>query len=183
MYNNVRQKILPYDRIFVAPKSFTCKTFFLIRSIAYENLRLTANNHNTSQQHSNNYDFLIRTLSHLKIRMWESSISTFRCLLTVSHHSPGSNSGADEKVASDLGLGAGSCRALQIAQTLTPDESRHRPNLIEKTKIIEISIFRIAELRTNIECELFRKLAFDLKFGGFPHYHIICITSNSCEFM
>ena len=28
MFDNVRQKILPYDRIFVAPKSFTCKTFF-----------------------------------------------------------------------------------------------------------------------------------------------------------
>ena len=38
MYANVRQKILPYDRIFVAPKSFTCKTFF--SSIAYENLML-----------------------------------------------------------------------------------------------------------------------------------------------
>ena len=75
MYNNVRQKILPYDRVFVAPKSFTCKTFFKVRSIAYENLRLTANNHGTSRQHSNNYDFLIRTLSHLKIRMWESSIT------------------------------------------------------------------------------------------------------------
>ena len=75
MYANVRQKILPYDKIVVAPKSFTCKTFFLIRSIAYENLRLTTNNHDTSRQHSNNYDFLIRTLSHLKIRMWESSIT------------------------------------------------------------------------------------------------------------
>ena len=75
MYNNVRQKILPYDRIFVAPKGFTCKTFFYIRSIAYENLRLTANNHDTSRQHSNNYGFLIRTLSHLQIRMWESSIT------------------------------------------------------------------------------------------------------------
>ena len=85
MYNMLRQhirqcttmfaqKILPYDRIFVAPKRFTCKTFFYIRSIAYENLRLTANNHDTSRQHSNNYGFLIRTLSHLKIRMWESSI-------------------------------------------------------------------------------------------------------------
>ena len=74
MFNNVRQKILPYDRIFVAPKSFT-RNFFLIRSIAYENLRLTTNNHDTSRQHSNNYDFLIRTLSHLKIRMWESSIT------------------------------------------------------------------------------------------------------------
>ena len=62
MYNNVRQKILPYDRIVVAPKRFTCKTFFLIRSIAYENLRLTANNLDTSRQHSNNYYFLIRTL-------------------------------------------------------------------------------------------------------------------------
>ena len=28
IYANVCQKILPYDRIFVAPKSFTCKTFF-----------------------------------------------------------------------------------------------------------------------------------------------------------
>ena len=28
MYANIRQKILPYDRILVAPKSFTCKTFF-----------------------------------------------------------------------------------------------------------------------------------------------------------
>ena len=73
MYN---KKWLPYDSIFVAPKSFTCKTFFLIRSIAYENLRLTANNHDKSRQHTNNYDLLIRTLSHLKIRMWETSIST-----------------------------------------------------------------------------------------------------------
>ena len=75
MYNNVRQKILPYDRIFVAPKSFTCKTFFLIRSIVYENLRLTANNRDKSRQHTKTYDFLIRTLSHLKIRMWETSIT------------------------------------------------------------------------------------------------------------
>ena len=84
MYNNVRQKILPYDRIFVAPKSFTCKTFFLIRSIAYENVRLTANNHDTSRQHSNNYDFLIRTLSHLNICMWESSIRNWRKITYVS---------------------------------------------------------------------------------------------------
>ena len=88
MYNNVRQKKLPYDRIFVAPKSFTCKTFFKIRSIAYENLRLTANNHDTLRQHSNNYDFLIRTLSHLKIRMWESSITGSRlnnwCRIEIS---------------------------------------------------------------------------------------------------
>ena len=48
------KKWLPYDSIFVAPKSFTCKTFFLIRSIAYENLRLTANNHDKSWQHTNN---------------------------------------------------------------------------------------------------------------------------------
>ena len=81
MFDNVRQKILPYDRIFVALKSFTCKTFFKIRSIAYENLRLTANNHDTSRQHSNNYDFLIRTLSHLKIRTWETSI---RCCPTAN---------------------------------------------------------------------------------------------------
>ena len=74
MFDNVRQKLLPYDRIFVAPKSFTCKTFFLIRSIAYENLRLTANNRDKSRQHTKNCDFLIRTLSHLKIRMWETSI-------------------------------------------------------------------------------------------------------------
>ena len=74
MHANVRQKILPYDRIFVAPKSFTCKSFFLIRSSAYENLRLTANNRDKSRQHTKNYDFLIRTLSHLKIRMWETSI-------------------------------------------------------------------------------------------------------------
>ena len=78
MYANVRQKILPYDRIFVAPKSFTCKTFFLIRSIAYENLRLTANNRDKSRQHTKNYDYLIRTLSHLKIRMWETSINILR---------------------------------------------------------------------------------------------------------
>ena len=75
MYNNVRQKILPYDKIFVAPKSFTCKTFFWIRSIAYENLRLTANNRDKSWQHTKNYDFLIRTLSHLKIRMWETTFT------------------------------------------------------------------------------------------------------------
>ena len=75
MFDNVRQKLLPYDSIFVAPKSFTWKTFFLIRSIAYENLRLTANNRENPRQSTKNYDFLIRTLSHLKIRMWESSIS------------------------------------------------------------------------------------------------------------
>ena len=74
MFDNVRQKLLPYDIIFVAPKSFTWKTFFLIRSIAYENLRLTANNRENPRQSTKNYDFLIRTLSHLKIRMWESSI-------------------------------------------------------------------------------------------------------------
>ena len=76
MYANARQQILPYDRFFVAPKSFTCKTFFLIRSIAYENLRLTANNRDKSRQHTKSYDFLISsTLSHLKIRMWETSIT------------------------------------------------------------------------------------------------------------
>ena len=74
MFDNVRQKWLPYDRIVVAPKGFTCKTFFFIRSIAYENLRLTSNNRDKSRQHTKNYDFLIRTLSHLKIRMWEISI-------------------------------------------------------------------------------------------------------------
>ena len=79
MYANVPPKILPYDRIFVAPKSFTCKTFFLIRSIAYENLRLTAINRDKSRQHTKNYDFLIRTLSHPQIRMWETSI------MLVSH--------------------------------------------------------------------------------------------------
>ena len=74
MFDNVRQKRLPYDSIFVAPKSFTWKTFFKIRSITYENLRLTANNRENLRQPTKNYDFLIRTLSHLKIRMWESSI-------------------------------------------------------------------------------------------------------------
>ena len=58
------------------PKVLHVKLFFLIRSIAYENLRLTANNREKSRQHTKNYDFLIRTLSHLKIRMWETSIRT-----------------------------------------------------------------------------------------------------------
>ena len=62
MYSNGRQKILPYDRIFVAPKIFTCKTFYWIRSIVYENLRLTANNRDKLRQHTKNYDFLSRTL-------------------------------------------------------------------------------------------------------------------------
>ena len=34
---------------------------------------------------------------------------------------------------------------------------------------------------TNIECEFCLKLAFDSKFRGFPHYHIICIKSHSCQ--
>ena len=86
MYN---KKWLPYDSISVAPKSFTCKTFFKIRSIAYENLRLTVNNHDKSRQHTNNYDFLIRILSHLKIRMWETSITnTFIWVERVIELSP-----------------------------------------------------------------------------------------------
>ena len=74
MYANVRQKILPYDRVFVSPKSFTCKTFFYIRSIAYENLRLTATNRDISRQHTKNYNFLFRTLSHLKLGMWRPAL-------------------------------------------------------------------------------------------------------------
>ena len=83
MYANVRQKILPYDRIFVAPKSFTCNTFFLIRSIAYENLRLTANNRDKSRQHTKNYDFLIRTLKFVCGRPALNDLS--RCCYTDYH--------------------------------------------------------------------------------------------------
>ena len=90
MYNMLRQhirqcttmfaeKYFPTTEFLSHPKVLHVKLFFLIRSIAYENLRLTANNHDTSRQHSNNYDFFIRTLSHLKIRMWESSISVRKC--------------------------------------------------------------------------------------------------------
>ena len=39
-----------YGSIFVAPKCFTWKTFYLIRSITYENLRLTVNNHEIPQK-------------------------------------------------------------------------------------------------------------------------------------
>ena len=73
------KKYFPTTEFFVAPKSFTCKSFFLIRSIVYETRRHTANNRDKSRQHTKNYDFLIRTLSHLKIRMWETSI------MLVSH--------------------------------------------------------------------------------------------------
>ena len=87
MYNMLRQhirqcttmfakKYFPTTEFLSHPKVLHVKLFLKIRSTAYENLRLTANNHDTSRQHSNNYDFLIRTLSHLKIRMWESSIRT-----------------------------------------------------------------------------------------------------------
>ena len=69
MYDNVQQKMTSLRQYFCRTQ-----TFFLICSIAYENLRLTANNHDKSRQHMNNYDFLIRTLSHLRIRMWETSI-------------------------------------------------------------------------------------------------------------
>ena len=45
MYDNVRQKILPYDSIFATAKSFTWKTFLKICSITYEIIGLTTNNH------------------------------------------------------------------------------------------------------------------------------------------
>ena len=76
MFDNVRQKWLLYDSIFVAPKGFTWKTFFKkMRSITYENRRLTANNRENPRQPRKNCIFLIRTLSHLKSRMWETSIT------------------------------------------------------------------------------------------------------------
>ena len=76
------KKYFPTTEFLSHPKVLHVKLFFLIRSIAYENLRLAANNHDTSRQHSNNFDVLIRTLSHLKIRMWESSISSSMCVYT-----------------------------------------------------------------------------------------------------
>ena len=77
MYTNVRQKILPYDRIFVAPKSFTCKTFFKFAALptkTYDSLQTTAINHDNTRKTTT---FLIRTLSHLRIRMWETSITCY----------------------------------------------------------------------------------------------------------
>ena len=74
MFHNVRQKILPYNSIFVAAKSFTWKTFLKIRCITYESIGLTTNNRENPRQPTKNYDFRIRTLSHLKGRMWETSI-------------------------------------------------------------------------------------------------------------
>ena len=63
------KKYFPTTEILSHSKVLHVKLFFWIRSIAYENLRLTANNRDKSRQHTKNYDFLIRTLSHLKIRI------------------------------------------------------------------------------------------------------------------
>ena len=66
------------------PKVLHVKLFFKFAALRYENLRLTANNRDKSRQHPINYDFLIRTLSHLKIRMWETSIKVLsHCKLYV----------------------------------------------------------------------------------------------------
>ena len=89
MFDNVRQCTTKNDfltTVFLShPKVLHVKLFFLIPSIAYKNLRLTANNHDKSRQHTNNYDFLIRTLSHLKIRMWETSIRKAFLSYIVKH--------------------------------------------------------------------------------------------------
>ena len=86
MYDMLRQHIqqcstmydkndFPTTELLSHPKVLHVKHFFKICSIANENLRLTANNHDKWRQFTKNYDFLICTLSHLKIRMWETSIT------------------------------------------------------------------------------------------------------------
>ena len=96
LQHNVQQCMTMNDKkdilttvFLLLPKVLYVKPFFLICSITDENQRLTVNNRENPQQPMKNCDFLISSLSHLKSRMRDTSITNLISSKDLQHSTLG----------------------------------------------------------------------------------------------